>query len=231
LERLHLFAVGLLIFSALLTIISYFLLSNIPLAALAIGMIILAISILLTPLQSFPPQAIRALLEGSALSLEAILEEFDISMRGYYVQANDGRVYLYVPLKEGLGPPIKRSAPSGLVHVEDSSRYLSLIPPASELTKASEISGMSLESALTYILVDLTEIADAVEVTFDEVLTIRMKNVKPHVAAGRFNVVFGSLEASIAACLAASLLGPVRIIKEVEEEDSKLVILEVVEHE
>ncbi|RLF99009.1 MAG: hypothetical protein DRN49_04990, partial [Thaumarchaeota archaeon] len=170
-EKLHIFALGLLIFSIPFTVTSCIILSNIPLTALGIGLIILASSILLTPLQSIPPKAIRAMLEGSILSLEAILEEFDISRRGYYVRADDGRVYLYVPLREDGGPPTERVEPSGLIHEEGNSRYLVLIPPASELVKIPEISGMSLESALTYMLVDLMEVADSIEVMSDGFIT------------------------------------------------------------
>jgi len=231
LEKLYIFALGLLIFSIPFTIASYIILSNIPLTALGIGLMILASSILLTPLESIPPRAIRAMLEGSILSLEAILEEFDISRRGYYVRAEDGRVYLYVPLSEDGRPPTKRVEPSGLIHEEGDSRYLILIPPASELIKIPEISGMSLDSALTYMLVDLMEVADSIEVMSDGFITVRLKNVKSHVTAGRFKSVFGSLEASIAACLTANLIGVVKVSDEILEENSKVIILEVWEHE
>ena len=90
-----------------------------------------------------------------------------------------------------------------------------LIPPASELIKIPEISGMSLDSALTYMLVDLMEVADSIEVVSDGFITIRLKNVKSHVTAGRFKSVFGSLEASIAACLAANLIGAVKVSDEI----------------
>ena len=230
-ERLHIFALGLLIFSIALTITSHIILSNIPLTALGIGLMILASSILLTPLQSIPPKAVRAMLEGSILSLEAILEEFDVSRRGYYVRADDDRVYLYVPLGEDRGPPAERAEPSGLIHEEGGSRYLVLIPPASELIRIPEISGASLDSALTYMLVDLLEVADSVDVVSNGVVTIRLKNVKSHVTAGRFKSVFGSLEASIAACLTANLIGVVRVSDEILEGNSKVIILEVREHE
>ena len=227
-ERLHFFGAGLLAFSIPFTIASFFLLESIPLTALGIGIMILASSMLLTPSQTIPPQAIRTMLEGSILSLEAILEEFDISRRGYYVRAPNGRVYLYVPLDENVGPPSEEVEPSGLIYREGGSRYLVLIPPASELVKTPEISGMSFESALTYVLVDLTEAADSVDVLTNGFITVRFRNVRSHVSAGRFKAVFGSLEASIAACIAANLVGPTRVVDEMEEGDDRVVILEVV---
>jgi len=226
-EKLHLFGAALLVFSAPFTSVSFLILSSIPLTALGIGLMVLASSILLTPVQSIPPRTIRVMLEGAISSLEAILEEFDISRRGYYVRAEDGRVYLYVPLDEDKGPPLEVSEPSGLIYKEGVSRYLVLIPPAFELMRAPEISGMSFESALNHILVDLTEFADSIDVVADGFITVRLKNVKSHVSAGRFIAVFGSLEASIAACLAANLIGPTRVVDELEEEGSRVIILEV----
>jgi len=227
LEKLHLFGAGLLSFSIPFTAVSLLILENIPLTALGIGLIILAASILLTPTRSVPPQAVRAMLESSILSLEEILEEFEISKRGYYVRAPDGRVYLYVPLREDAGPPSCREEPVGLVHRESGVEYLVLVPPAAELVKSPEVSGTGFEPALTYVLIDLLEAADSLEVVTDGFITVKLRNVKSHVSAGRFKAVFGSLEASIAACIAASLLGPTRVAEELEEGDDKTIILEV----
>jgi len=227
LERIHVFGVGLLAFSIPFTATSLIILGSIPLAALGIGLAILSSSILLTPAQPIPPQAVRAMLEGSVLTLEALLEEFDISNRGYYVCASDGRVYLYVPLAKDSGPPRSRDPPSGLIHKEGASRYLVLIPPASELVKTPQISGMHLEPALSYVLTDLTEAADSVDVLTNGFITIRLRRPRSHISAGRFKLVFGSLEASIAACIAASITGLVRVVEEVEEGGDRIVVLEV----
>ena len=227
LEKLYLFAVGLLAFSIPFTAVSFLVVASIPLTALGIGLMILASSILLTPIRSLPPQAVRAMLEGSVSSLEAILEEFGISRRGYYVRAPDGRIYLYVPINEDSGPPAGAGEPSGLVYREGSLSYLVLVPPAAELVKTPELSAMSFESAVSYVLVDLMEVADSVEVVTDGFITLRLKGVKSHVSASRFKEVFGSLEASIAACIAANLIGVTRVVDELEEGDDKVMVLEV----
>lgn len=226
-EKLHLFAVCLLSFSIPFTAVSFLIVGSIPLTALGIGFMILASSILLTPIRSIPPQAVRAMLEGSVASLEAILEEFGIFQKGYYVRAPDGRVYLYVPLNEDLGPPAEEEEPSGLVYKKGSLSYLVLIPPAAELVKTPEVSAMSFESAVNYMLVDLMEVADSVEVVTDGFMTLRLRRVKPHVSAGRFKEVFGSLEASIVACIAANLMGVTRVMDELEEGEDKVIVLEV----
>ena len=226
-EKLHFFGASLLTFSIPFTAVSLLILENIPLTALGIGLIILATSILLTPTRSVPPQAVRAMLESSILSLEEILEEFEIARRGYYIRAPDGRVYLYVPLREDVGPPSCREEPIGLVYRESGVEYLVLVPPAAELVKSSEVSGIGFETALTYVLIDLLEAADSLEVVTDGFITVKLRNVKSHVSAGRFKTIFGSLEASIAACIAANLLGPIRVAEEFEKGDDRIIILEV----
>jgi len=227
LERLHAFGAALLALSIPFTAAAFTILESVPLTALGIGFVILSISILLTPAQTIPPHAVRAMMEGSVLSLEAILEEFDISEKGYYIRSPSGRIYVYVPIAGDPGPPSGEPEPSALIYKERGSEYLVLVPPASELAKSPEISGMDFESALTYVLVDLMEAADSMEVVANGFISVKLRNVKSHISAGRFKAVFGSLEASIAACLAANLLGPTRIADELEEGDDKIIILEV----
>lgn len=221
------FGISLLIFSIPFTVFAFLIISNIPLTALGIGLLILSISILLTPIRVVPPHAVRAVMEGSVLGLEAILEELDISERGFYVQSPSGRVYVYVPIHGEAKPPNVVSEPSGLIYKESGSEYLVLVPPASELVKSPELSGMDIESALNYVLVDLMEVAESVEVVMNHVVLVKLKKVKSQVSAGRFKTVFGSLEASIAACISANLFEITRIVNEIDEDDDKIIVLEV----
>lgn len=225
------FGISLLAFSIPFILFAFLLLNNVPLTALGIGFLILSISILLTPVRVIPPHAVRALLEGSALSLEAILEEFNISGKGYYVLSPSGRVYVYVPIRGENKPPLLVSEPIGLIHKEGNFEYLVLVPPASELVKSPELSGMDLESALNYIFVDLMEFADSVEVIMDDLISIKLKKVRSQISAERFKTVFGSLEASVAACILTNLFGVMRVVNEIEEDDEKIIILEVLQHE
>lgn len=228
-EKMHAFGVGLTSFSAALTIWSYLILSNIPLTALGIGLTILGISIFITPPYPIPSQTIRTLLEGSVLSLEALLEELNISAKGYYVQRQDGRVYLYIPMQKDAEPPTGKTDVTGLIAQEGGKGYLVLLPPASELIKSQEISDMGLDTALNHVLVDITELTDSVDVSISELVTVRMKAPKANIGAGRFKNTFGSLEASIAACITASLIGPTKIVDEIDGEDTRIVLLEVKE--
>jgi len=159
--------------------------------------------------------------------LEAILEELDISGRGFYVRAPGGRVYVYVPLSGGASPPKPLLEPSGVLYREDGSEFLVLVPPASEVARSPELRGMKLESALSYVLVDLLATAESIEVASDERVSVRLRNAKSRVLAGRFRAVFGSLEASIAACILASMYGAARVVDEVEEGGDKIIRMEV----
>ncbi|MEM2292246.1 MAG: hypothetical protein QXX41_03125 [Nitrososphaerota archaeon] len=227
LEKLHMFGISLLVFSIPFMISAYLLLNNTTLTALGIGLLILSVSILLTPARAIPPHAVRALLEGSVLSLEAILEEFDVSERGYYALSPNGRVYVYVPIHGKAKPPSIASEPSGLIYKEGELEYLVLVPPASELVKSSELSGMDVESALNYVLIDLMEIADSVEIIMNDLVSVKLRKVKSQISAGRFKNVFGSLEANIIACILANFLGIIRVMNEVDEDDDKIIVLEV----
>lgn len=227
-HRLHAFGIGLTSFSAAMAAWSYMIIGSIPLTALGIGLSILGISIILTPTETVNPRTIRTLLEGSVLSLEALLEEFNVSSRGYYVMATDGRVYLYVPIGGSSGPPSNPANITGLVSTSGRGRYLVLIPPGSEIVRSPEIPVMSLEDSLRHILVELTDLADGVEVEVGERVVVWLKSPRGHISAGRFKNVFGSLEASIVACMIASILGVCRVVEEREMKNSRIIILEVV---
>jgi len=223
----HAFGVGLTAFSATLTLWSYLILGNAPLTALGMGLTIVGVSIVMTPLQTVHPSTIRGLLEGSVMTLEALLEELNLSKRGYYVRAGDDRVYLYIPVDVDKGPPSNPSKVTGMMAVDKESRYLVLIPPASEIVKNQEIADMGLEDALKHVLVELTELSDRVDVSAGELLTVKLHSPRAHVSAGRFKNTFGSLEASIIACVTAAVLGPTVIVDELEEKGSKVVMLRV----
>jgi len=194
-ERLHAFGLCLASFGAAFALMAHLLLYSVPLTALGIGTLILGSSIYLTPTQAVPSSAVRALLEGSSLSLEALLEEMNASSRGYYIAQEDRRVYVYVPL-EGSGPPKNPKRPRGIVGEYDGRPYLVLIPPISELVRAEGVA--DLESSLSEILVDITEFGDSVRVARSGPdLIVEVRGPRGRVASGRFVRVFGSIEASI----------------------------------
>jgi len=225
-ENLHMFSIGLILFSIPFTIISHLILLNTPLTALGIGMLILGVSILLTPINPIPSSTVRSLLEGSVLSLEAILEGFNTSSKGYYILHDDGRVYVYIPLTGQFKPPTSKTPPKSIFVEDGEAVYLVLPPPASELARFEGISDMNVEDAISHILVDVAELTSSVNIATSEGIVLELKGLRSHVAAGRFRRVFGSLEASIAACIAASILKrPIYVESEFEEEDLKRITI------
>lgn len=226
-DRFSAFGAALASFGVPFSLFSYFLLSNVPMTALGIGITILGLSILMTPTEPVPKGAVRAILEGSVLAIEALLEEADASSPGYYVACDDGRVYALVPLARDAGPP-PTTPPKGLVTSVGGEPYLALPPPASELINYVNLPG-DLDSAIGEILVDITELCESVKVARGDVVAVEIKGPRSSVGAARFRRVLGSLEASVAASTAAAVLRlPVRVSSEVDEGRVKRVALEVI---
>ena len=86
-----------------------------------------------------------------------------------------------------------------------------------------------LENAISYLIVDFSELASKVQVDFEEnKVFLRIKNVKLDVEAPRFTKVLGSPSASLAACTIAGITKmPVKIIEEKEERKWVRVVFEV----
>jgi hypothetical protein len=228
-DRFHAFGVCLSCFGVFFSLFSYLILVSVPLTALGVGVLIVGLSILLTPSTPIPKKAVRELLEGSIVNSEAILEEFNLSSKGYYTPSSDGKVYVYIPFSSDSGPPKTSNPPKGLVSTVDGKPYLTLIPPMFELARFEESS--SLEASISEALVDLTELCESVNIfqEDEDTVTVEAKGVRGHVGAGRFKKVLGSLEASIAATITAKTLGkPVYIETEKEKGKTRQIKLKVV---
>lgn len=229
-DKLNVLGAGLTVFASVLTIWSYLFFRNIPLTALGIGLTILGISILLTPTNPIPPHAVRALLEGATLNIEALLEELNITNKGYYVKGVDGRVYVLIPIGRDSGPPTGEFEVKGLVAKTHDKKYLVVVPPSSEVTISQELSEAGFDDALNYLLVDLTELAESVETSHGEYVVVKIKKLKSHLTSWRFRNVLGSLEASMAASLLAKTYGVARIVNEVDVKNDRIITLEVFQH-
>jgi hypothetical protein len=229
-DRLNILGAGLTVFASVLTIWSYFFFMNISLTALGIGLIVLGVSILLTPTHPVPPHAVRALLEGSTLNIEALLEELNITTRGYYVKGSDGKVYVLIPIGRDIGPPIGEFEFKGLVTKINDRKYLALIPPSSEIIHVQELAEAEFDDALNYVLIDFSELAESAETSTGEHVVVKIKKPRGHVASWRFRNVLGSLEASIAASLLAKKYGVARVIDEVDRGDERIITLEIFQH-
>lgn len=225
-DKLNLAGISLVAFGATFSLLSYSLIYNIPLTALGLGALILGFSLLITPTSPIPHKITRSIIEGSALSLEMLLEELNVSTRGVYVPGEDKRVYLCVPLSERYEPPGGKINPRGMVTRIEGNEYLTLIPPVSEIPKVNEYT--TVEDAITDLLVNVTELCESAKVAHEDAIYVEIKKPRVYLGAKRFEKVFGSLEASVAACAAAAILNkPITVFSEHEEKNRKVIVLKV----
>ena len=209
---------------------SWYLLQSTPMTALGIGIAVVGASIGITPTSPVPSKAVRKLLEGSMLNIEAILEDTGAANRGYYVPEaasargpgegegkGGGMVRVFVPLGEDAAPASWE--PRGLVSEMGGREYLVLHPPGSLLLRNEELSG-DLEPLLHYFLVEetgLVESLSASEAAGSVAVEFRRPRAGP--PSGRARRVMGSLESGIAAAIIASAKG--RVARVASEDDSK----------
>jgi len=242
----HILGYALVAFGAAVAVFFWFIMDNVPLTALGIGMAVVGSSLAITPLSPMPSATVRRMLEGSLVNIEALLEELGASRKGYYVPKADGSVQVYVPMGKnasddgdgddndndndndngrGKAPPL--DAPiEGLITKVDGRQFLVIFPPASSLMKnlpAGEAEGSAkgadLEGAISEAIVDEAGLADSLRVTESgQAVTVEISSPKSKAGAGRVRQVMGSLEAGIAAAVAAQTRG--RAARVESEEDT-----------
>jgi hypothetical protein len=211
---------ALTVFGAVFAVFSHFVLYEVVFTALGMASVILGASLFLVPGSPVPYGAVRAMVEASALNVEALLEEFDAKRRAYYLPPRDGRVYCYVPLGDGfderdlgrvLGAPLR--VVSGVAGLAG----LMVFPPGAEVVRMAEVGEESgLEDALSYVLVDFLEAVDRVKVaeTGDN-LVVELSGSKLGTVFNRVNMCLGSSAVSVAGCVASWVLGvPVVYVEE-----------------
>jgi len=157
----HVLGYALVAFGAAVAAFFWFIMDNVPLTALGIGMAVVGSSLAITPLSPVPSATVRRMLEGSLLNIEALLEELGASTKGYYVPKADGSVQVYVPMDKGSavnagsnsngnddgnadakgnsnpgsGAPPLDAPVDGLITKVGGRQFLVIFPPASALMK------------------------------------------------------------------------------------------------
>ncbi len=197
---------------------SYFVIGVIPLAALGFACIILAFTIVSLPRQVSGGPAVRVMLQGSILSVEALLGKSSVGRATYLPPAGDGVISAYVPLNggaENLSLEEMKRAPRSLL--KDHQEGVLVYPVGSEFSKIPEFQdGFSLEDGLRYILVESTDICSRVmaEETGNTIV-VGMKDPETDVQGERYRDSLGSLPSSLAACVIATLHEkPVKLVEE-----------------
>jgi len=217
---------------AALSIYAYFVVGSIPLTATGIGALILGISMLLTPLEPIPSPQILELIARSSENVGALLELLNVKARAYYVPIG-GRVYALVPLGPAdpgaRAPNDLRGVDGFIVHYNGES-FIALAPPyytpIEPIDSAAAVE--ALQGALNDVLVERLEICESLSISISDSITIMLRGVRSPEPPERFRRVMGSLESSIAASIAAMVMGrPVRVASEDKRGTDKIVRLEV----
>jgi len=204
----HIVGYALVAFGALAAIFFWFIMGNVPMSALGIGIAVVGSSLAITPLSPVPSATVRRMLEGSLQNTEAVLEELGVSEKGFYVPKADGSVQVYAPMGTGFAMPPPPDAPvEGLVTKINGRQVLVIFPPASSLMKnldPTDARGVDLEGAISEALVEEAGLADSLKATESAgAVAIEISSPKSKAGAGRVSNVMGSLEAGIAAAIVA----------------------------
>jgi hypothetical protein len=219
---------GLVGFGLVLAGFAYLVLSSVPLAALGLACVVLGATAASLPENVVPRSAVRAMLRGATLNIEALLEEFDVRGGAVYLPPRDGLVSAYLPVASNPGPPsleALRGAPRRVVTLAGGQPCLMVFPPGAEVVRVSELGeGVGLEEALSYILVDVTELCSSLRASeAEDVVVLEMRGVKAETEAPRYRELLGSIPSSLAACVVAAVLRrPVRLLGEEFERASGL---------
>lgn len=265
-NRLNALGLGLVVVGAILAPFCYLVIYSIPLTVLGIALAIIGIVMLLTPQHLIPHQVVKALIIGSINNIEAILEEFNASHKAIYLSPKEGRIYAYVPLLVNPTLPtsieIEKARRRVITYVNESPGLI-IYPQGSEVVKLAGLSEISdpesalynIESNLSYVLLDFTELVSGVranilkaqfiepdkEIEPDKKseteskkalksarINLELKGVKIQSETPRFTRVLGSLPLSLAACVvAAAMQKPVKILNESRQKRKITALLEV----
>ncbi|MBC7128091.1 MAG: hypothetical protein H5T32_07780 [Candidatus Methanosuratus sp.] len=207
------YALGLVAFGSMLAGFSWLVLQSTPMTALGIGAAVVGASIAITPTSPVPSGAVRKLLEGSLLNIEAVLEDTGAVSKAYYVpdiSESGALVRALIPLGEGsIAPPPPNQAlaegNAGLVATAGGAEYLVVYPPGALLLKNEELGG-DLESALIRFLVEESGLVESVKATEDgDAAVVEFAIPRSRAGSGRVRQVLGSLESGTAAAILAAL--------------------------
>ena len=203
--------VGLVVFGLPLAVYSYLILENVPLLALGLACVILGATAILIPSSPVPAHTIRAMVEGSCVNIEALLEEFNARERAVYLPPRDGRVYAFVPLRGNPGASVAwaaSEAPLRVVTEAGGEPGLMVFPPGSEIVRLGLLSPEAgVEEALGHVLVDFLEAVESVRAVREGGrVVVDMKGARVETEFPRYRMVLGSINTSTAGCVLSTVL-------------------------
>jgi hypothetical protein len=222
------------VFGLPFALFSYYVLMDSTLTALGLACLVVGSVLVFTPSNPVPRQSVRAIMEASVVNVEALLEEYDASMNAVYLPPRDGRVFAFLPLNEYSDQAVTRlgNVPVRVIVESGAIRGLMVLPPGSEAVRLADLGEDSgVEDALNYVLVDFLESVESVQsVTTGSNVVVQFKKPVLTSEYSRFNMLLGSLPASIAGCVIAGVLdAPVSYLSEDISDDSYTVRFRVLD--
>ena len=213
LDRYQLLGLGLMSFGVIFAAYSYFVLLSVPLTSLGMACVILGSTLLMVPGSPVPRHQIRAMMEGSLVNVEALLEEFDIRGKAVYLPPVEGRVRAFVPVEENEEPNVDAGHVPLRVFSEAGDIYgVNVYPPGSEAVRLSLLpEEAGPEDALSHVLVDFVEAVESIKYVQRGAEAV-VELGKPRAGSDypRVNMCLGSYPVSVAGCVLAYVLrGPV----------------------
>ena len=217
--------IALIVFGYIFTIYSEWVLDNVTLTALGISVIILGSTLFFIPSNPIPSQQIRAMLEGSLINIEALLEEFDAQGKAVYLPPKDGRVNAFIPIIEKSSSLNPDKIATRLLTSSPNEPGLLVFPPGSEIVRLALLpEDIGLEDALNYVLVDILEAANNVKVVFEKE-EIALEIIEPRSMSDfqRVNHSLGSVTVSVAGSVLAQVIGKLIYFDREEINENKIV--------
>lgn len=214
-DRNLVYGLCLTIFGATFSLASHFMLGNVPLTAMGIGLAVLGAAWAMTPPNSLPKDTMAGLVKSSCSNIEALLEAVGAFERAVYIPV-EGRAVAYVPIKKA-GAALREIAENAgkMLIRRGGSLGVILAPPMAGAGNPHPPSGLGVDGLLELALVG-SEVASSVKaVMAGDAVVVDVEGVKVDVDYPRFRRVMGSLPSCLAAQAASLALSrPVQVADE-----------------
>jgi hypothetical protein len=259
LSRYSTIGISLIIVGILIITTSYLIQRNIGLIALGIASLLMGATVASLPTKLESSESMRMMLQEVALSTEKILEGLYGSnssketsevrdpakkeLACVFLPPVDGIMSVYLSPRTSLttersphiSSALMMSAPFATSRIiEGNPEGVRVYPVGFTVGKIPELSGGSssgllLQEALSFFLVEKTQICSSVGFSeLGETLIIELKGVRFDTEAMLYHRYIGSISASLAACIVATVRSkPVTIVDETSQSDLKVIRLRI----
>lgn len=231
----RLLGISLCLAGAILSPVFYFIVGSVPLTAVSLSAIMLGFtSVALSNARPYiSPEACQMLLRTGMENTAALLEELGLRNKAIYLPSSsrDGSPQAIIPLLAGDATPSFSDKLPGRLIVRygnnPDSMAIAVTTPGSVSIKMLESkpgpTTEDIESALTYVLTGVLDIADSVTVNMsDSHVNIEVRGAKVQEENAWYYHCIGSPIASIAAAISSEALGkPIKIDQENTTDSNK----------